>query len=125
MVLKPQLFLVKTYQLSNFRAGLLRDEMMVATMQPMLPHQKITCRVLRQKRTTQEEKQGSTVLDAQSTETAASFNNHVAKSSEEKFGAEQYKCAMQSNLNGRGSAGLGSVLVKAHLDTAGSTNDVR
>jgi hypothetical protein len=124
VVLKPQLFLVESYQLTNYRAGLLRADM-VATMQPMMPHQKITCRVLTRKRTTQEEKQGSTVLDAQSAEAATNFNTHLAKSSEEKFAAERYDYAMQSNFSGKGSAGLGSVSAKARLDVTGSTNDVR
>lgn len=124
VALKPQLFLVESYQLSNFRGDLLRDEL-VATMQPMLPHQTVTCRVLTRKRTTQEEKQGSTVLDAQSTEAGTNFNTQLKQSAEQKFGTEEYGYAMQSNFSGKGSAGLGSVSAKAHLDVTGSTNNVR
>ncbi|TCZ53400.1 hypothetical protein EXY23_24715 [Roseicella aquatilis] len=123
-VLKPQLFLVEHYQLSNFSGALLRDQL-VATMQALLPRQKITCRVLTRRRTSQEEKQGSTVIDAQSTEASTSFNNQVKEASRQAFGSEEYDYAMQANFNGKGSMGFGKASAKARLDVSGSTNTVR
>jgi hypothetical protein len=124
MGLKPQLFLVETYQLSSFRGGLLRDEL-VATMQPMLPHQDMTCKVVTRVRTTAEEKQTSTVLDQQSTESAENFNKQVKQSADSKFAGEHYDYGMQANFHGEGSVGFGSATADAHLDVNGSTNDVR
>jgi hypothetical protein len=123
-VRKPQLFLLESYQLSNFEGDLLRDDLL-ATMPSMLPHQKITCRVLTRKRTTQQEATSSTVLDAQSAQAAQSFNQQLKESSSSKAEAEAYTYAMQSNFAGKGSIGLGSASVKAQLNVAGATNNVR
>jgi hypothetical protein len=88
-------------------------------------HQTVTCRVFTRKRTTQEEKASSTVLDAQSSEAAESFNKSLKESAATKFGTEQYDYAMQSNFNAKGSVGFGSASGKAHLDVSGATNNVR
>jgi hypothetical protein len=122
--LKPQLFLVEHYQLSNFNGDLLRDAL-VATMPALLPHQKITCRVLTRRRTSQEEKQGSTVIDAQSTEASQSFNSQLKESSRQSFGSEEYDYAMQANFSGKGSMGFGKASAKANLNVSGSTDTVR
>lgn len=121
---KPQLFLVESYQLSNFLADLLRDQLL-ATMPSMLPHQKMTCRVLTRKRTTQEETASSTVLDAQSSQAAQSFNQQLKESSSAKAESEEYAYAMQANFAGKGSMGLGRASAKAQLNVAGATNNVR
>jgi len=123
-VRKPQLFLVETYQLSNCRGGLLRDEL-IATLQPMQPHQDQTVRVLTRKRTEQETKQASTVLDMQSSQASDSFNNHVKQSADSKFAGEHYDYATQANFHGEGSIGFGSASMDASLDVAGATNNLR
>jgi len=124
LVRRPQLFLVETYQLSNFRGDLLRDSL-VATMQPMLPHQTVTCRVLTRKRTSQEEKASSTVMDAQSTEAGQSFNQQLRQSADSKFETERYDYAMQANFHGKGTMGFGSASARAQVNVAGATNNVR
>jgi hypothetical protein len=123
-VRKPQLFLLESCQRSNFRGDLLRDQLL-ATLPSMLPHQKVTCRVLTRKRTTQQEATSSTVLDAQSAQAAQRFNRQLKESSSSKAEAEAYTYAMQANFAGQGSIGFGSASVQAQLNVAGATNHVR
>ena len=124
-VRKPQLFLLESYQLSNFRVDLLRDQLL-ATMPSMLPHQKITYRVLTRMRTTQQEATSSTVLDAQSAQAAQSFNQQLKASSSSKDEAEAYTKVLQENFAGQGSVGFfGDVSVQGQHNVAGATNNVR
>ena len=123
-VRKPQLFLLESYQLSIFSVDVLLDQLL-ATMPSMLPHQKVTYRVLTRKRTTQQEATSSTVLDAQSAQAAQSFNQQLKAFSSSKAESEAYAYAMQANFAGKGSIGFGSASAKAQLNVAGATNNVR
>jgi hypothetical protein len=122
--LEPQLFLVEHYQLSTFRGDLFRDEL-VATLPPLRPHTELTFKLITQRKTSLEIAQSSTVLDSQTTQNASSFNQNVQNSSDAKFGKDHYDYGMQGNFHGEGSVGFGSASADAHVDVAGSTNDVR
>ena len=122
--LKPQLFLVETYQLSTFRGDLIRGEL-VATLPAMPPHTETTYKLITEKKTATDIAQSSTVMDSQSAQNTQSFNQQVQDSSDAKSSSEHYDYGMQGNAHAEGSVGFGSVSGDAHVDVAGSTNDAR
>jgi hypothetical protein len=124
-VRKPQLFLLESYQLSNFSGDLLRDKLL-ATMPSMLPFQTITCRVLTRMHTTQQEATSSTVLDAQSAQAAQSFNEQLRAASSARDEADAYTTVLQENSAGQVEAGFfGDVSFQSQHNVAGATNNVR
>jgi hypothetical protein len=121
--LKPQLFLVETYQLSTFKGRLIRGDN-VGTI-AMQPHTHLTTRLITKRMDSQDIASSSTVLDDQTTQSNQNFNQQLQNLSEQKSSGEQYNYGMQANAHADGSVGFGSASGDAHVDVAGSTNDAR
>jgi hypothetical protein len=122
--MKPQLFLAESYQLSTFRGGLIRGDL-ITTGPSLLPHQEFTGKVIATVRTQQQINRSSTVLDEQSEQSSQAFNQQIKDSADAKFAGEHYDYGMKGNFHGEGSVGFGSASADAHVDASGSTNDVR
>jgi hypothetical protein len=122
--LKPQLFLVETYQLSTFKGGLILGDN-VGTLQPMTPHTKSTSKLITTKMTSEDITQSSTVMDDQTEQSNQSFNQAVQDSSDAKSGSEHYDYGMQASFHGEAQMGFGGGSADANVQAAGSTNDVR
>jgi hypothetical protein len=122
--LKPQLFLVETYQISTFHGGLIRGDM-VGTLPAMTPHTHMTSKLIINKMTSSDIAQSSTVMDDQTAQSSQSFNQQAQDSSDSKSSSEHYNYGFQANAHAEGSVGFGSASGDAHVDAAGSTNDAR
>lgn len=122
--LRPQLFLVEHYRLSTFRGDLLRDELL-ATVPPVLPQTELKYKVITKKKTSEQTSKSSTVLDSRTESSARTFNQSLASSADAKFGNSKYDYGMNGNFHGEGRVGFGKGSVDAHVDVAGSTNEVR
>jgi hypothetical protein len=122
--LKPQLFLVETYQLSTFHGGLILGDP-VGTQASMGPHSKCTVKLITKKMTSQEITDSSTVLDDQTEQASQNFNNAVQDSSDSKSSSEHYDYGMQASFHGEAQMGFGGGSADANVQAAGSTNDVR
>ena len=122
--LKPQLFLVETYQISTFHGGLVQGDM-VGTLPAMPPHTKMISKLIINKMTSSDIAQSSTVMDDQTSQSNDSFNQKVQDSSDAKTAGEHYDYGMQGSFHGEGQVGFGSASADANVQVAGSTNDVR
>ena len=122
--LKPQLFLVESYQISTFHGGLIRGDM-VGTLPAMTPHTHMTSKLIMNKMTSSDVTQSSTVMDDQTAQSNQSFNQQLQDLSDTKSSGEHYDYGFQANAHADGSVGFGSASGDAHVDAAGSTNDAR
>jgi hypothetical protein len=122
--IRPQLFLVETYQLTTYMGDLLRGEMVGFPISVEAQSER-TVTTTRTTTTSADVASSETVLDSASEQSASTFNSNVHESSDQASSAESYDYKMNANFHGEGSIGFGSASADAHLDVAGSTNDVR
>ena len=122
--LKPQLFLVETYQLSTFRGDLIRGQKLT-DLPAMDPGETKSYIVATKIKNQKEMDDSDTVVDGTSQQSADSFNQQLQGSSDAKSSSDHYDYGFEANAHAEGSVGFGTATGDASVNAAGSTNDAR